>query len=400
MLGIRIFVYSMFTLYLFVAMPSGFAHGAGLSQCSRLFETNEVLWENDLFPAFEIFHENIRNASRPQDEVLRILGLHSGYKKESDHVRTLRDFFKIDFTENGKQASMKDMIKIYENHMRKLVEKKVIKEEDVLTPAFVFVLPNLEVTWIRYGDPIPAGAKLHKRILTDRVFYRMVANGFYPIGNDFIVPTKISSFEHDLAHFTSFVQYPEYMAHLRRYAEKKIKNRQGYFHLENREYFVGEGLVLIKPQMREELMFILNFTPSMRADLDNINYTSLVRYLETAPLDQVIDRLTYLNKNFDKYFDIYGGAGRDPLSGKNSLFHNPYKVMIEKALFDLNEGRTASTAGLQMILIKLSRTTLDDWFEVLEGSEYKNPAIKNLFSDRGVWLDVGNLEMYHQFVTQ
>lgn len=387
----RLFVHAVIILCLFTAGTV-----ASANQCASLFTKSE--WDQQLGKAYAHFSENLFNPKLSNFEFKdRRKTIYDGYNNyDFPHSRVLRDVFKIRLGRNGKAPSIEQMMDAYSKEISALVRSGKVSREDVLMPAFVFRVGSKYI-WLKYGEQIPHGAKSEGDVLPDHIYNKMVSEGYFPVGNQFITPTRISSFEHDLAHLTAFLQYPQYMAQMRRLATKIVRGEIiPRDELDRRSYILGESLSLINESTKSE-MFSHFLSPPGKS-IYEVTHAEMTAYLKTLPPELIMGKLSILNQNYQRYFDNMGGSTRDFVNGSYNSLHVPYKVMIYDAISDMrHENRVETVASMQIIFIRLSETKLEDWFEGLDKVQLdKNSPLRKFFEDDAVW-DIENGDLRESF---
>jgi len=380
----RLFANTIVTLCLFTAGVT-----ASANQCLSLFTKSE--WDRQLEKAYGSFSENLFNPNLLDYDVNKERApkrktIHDGYNNyDYPHSRILRDVFKVKLGRNGKAPTIEQLMDAYTKEIDRLVDSGKVGREDVLLPAFVFKLGKKYI-WLQYGDPIPPGAKSSGDVLSEFYFNKMVSEGFFPMGNQFIIQTRIASFEHDMAHLTSFLQFPKYMALVRQTSAKVFKGNiipredEG-----KRIHFLGESLSLINEASKTE-MFSSFLFPQGKSIYD-FTHAEVTAHLKTLPKEDVMNMLLNLTENYQRYFDHIGGSTRDYVNGANDPLYTPYRVMISDAIAAIKyEERFEQAASIQIILIRLSQTKLEDWFKAIEKVDLDpNSSIGKLFKDDAVW---------------
>ena len=96
-----------------------------------------------------------------------------------------------------------------------IAKKEGLKPEEVFDVVKPYKLPNGEIAFIKYGDPIPPGAKASTIELEHNEFINLVAEGKFPLGDGEVVPDiPMTLKEHDVSHLSSFIEHPQAMAEL------------------------------------------------------------------------------------------------------------------------------------------------------------------------------------------
>ena len=127
----------------------------------------------------------------------------------------------------------------------------------------------------------------------------MIKEGFFPLGNKDLTGTRISAFEHDLAHFTAFIENPQFMKEVKKLASLD-QHIPDFYEKDERMYYFFEGMITIAHP--EKLMNTLHFTKEMKDNPYQVRLNEMVEYLEKLPVDELEKSRIDLIKNADYYF--------------------------------------------------------------------------------------------------
>lgn len=352
-------------------------HGASATDTS-----SAKIWHDLNTSIMEEFSNKLQSKGPPTYDLI--------YKENMPHVQVLEKVFKIKSGEKPVQ-NVGTIISDYSKYMKDLINKNIVKKEDVLLPAFVFRTTDGINIWKQFGEELPEGAVLEGNVLTSEVFNSMVKEGFFPIGSAELTTTGISAFEHDLAHFTGFIDSPEYMRAVKKLAltdQSKLTDNQI-----KRGYFFNEGMVSIKDD--KSLMNTLKLSDEMKKNPSQVTLDEMVKYLQGFSTEELEVTRKELSANLNKYYSMLGGAGRDPVSQRNNVFHDMIKSALPRIsrYVEKDDGdmmAVASQEGLasfQLILLRLRDIKFDDWVYATTHTVQKDSPVYKLFIDKRMWED-------------
>lgn len=313
-----------------------------------------------------------------------------GFETRSSNKEVLENVFGLRFGKDAEVPSTRKIIENYNQYMKTLVQKNVIVRTDVLRPAF-FVKTGDKHRIIENPESIPEGSEIVSNISSED-YHTMLSNGFFPLSQTLLV--------HDLAHLTAFVSHPQYMAALKNLSIfEKSQRGVDYPSRKSRVFTVNENLVLVRPEKKEALLNTLYLTQQMRANAKVITLDQMVEHLQTRTDSEISDLLVTLANNFHEYLDPIGGGARDPYGSLVDGYRhiNPIYRMITSFKGSRNE-KVLQLAQIQIVLIRLSNTTMKDWFDTLNVPQL-DPAspVAQLFADQRVWAEYPN--QFHSFST-
>lgn len=322
-------------------------------------------------------HSPIQQASWAQLEAsvnaLLLSALHDKtlYPPNSAHVRTLKSVFNIYNLPNDISV-LAHILSTYNTYMNQLILENQIQKDQVLRPAFVLRTRDGKIIWRQFGEAIPEGAQFYSGEIPESDFDAMVLSGFFPIGDSSTTSggARKSTFEHDLGHFTGFVESPTYMAQLSQVIKDIFKQRQfvvGYgadsnvlsTPIRERVYFYSESLTVVNQQTKSRMLDGLVLSNSMRSRLEDVNYVEMKLYLEKLPPQELTAKFMPLLEIVDQLFIPLGGAARN--SGeRDSTFHNRFYGLLSRGI---HEKRADYLAAFQIAAIHLRDVTAKDWFD-------------------------------------
>jgi hypothetical protein len=280
------------------------------------------------------------------------------YGNSGSHVSTLDKAFGIKVGPGGLVANVREIFAAYKKAMR--------NEKEVLHPKFIFRLPDHSLIGLEPGEAIPKGAMLEGDVLTEKDFATLLAKGIFPIGNHKISNTGISTFEHDLAHLTAFIESPEYMRLWRKHAMRNITSVTSKINImQSWEYFLGEGLVIMRDETKAHLNELLAWPLELFNRRDSISLGEVVDHLRALPVKELQLRAERLSSQYGKYTHILGGGGRDPVSYQGSWAHDWVYFLVKHMDYrtgDPSSLKVEEMAKLELFLFNLKDIKLSDWF--------------------------------------
>jgi len=171
-------------------------------------------------------------------------------KKANENSDPATDFWKengVVIKEDGSiSLNSAEVAQNIDTKVDNLVSSGIIKESETLRPVLVYKLKGKTIT-VSPNEIPPAGAVRAEGLVEDSEFFKMVAEGKYPMGMDDATgfstyPHKEPAFLHDANHFSGFVGNPEFMAASRKAAQKILATKDPVLRktLENRYFFASE----------------------------------------------------------------------------------------------------------------------------------------------------------------
>lgn len=160
---------------------------------------------------------------------------------------------------------------------------------------------------------------------------------------------------------------------------------------EDLSYFVNEGLVIVRPELRQALKRILNFS-KLR---DDLTYEDFYQHF----LNLSKSELSYFFENINdvaSFMAPVGGAARDPANKYGAPDHHIFHSIFSKEFSQLSlQLRVLETpfgprenkelASMTYLLYRMSYITLDDWAPVIRTLDLSlSPLIQDVFKP-GLW---------------
>lgn len=329
---------------------------------------------------------------------------YQAYDASSAHGKILERIFQLKIGSHQQQQTVSGILKNYELFMNQLIKTGKIKKEDVLRPAFLFTTLHGEIIWRRYGQEIPKGAKIYWDIISPEVYAKMIVEGFFPAGDATLTPTRIPTFQHDLAHLTSFMEHPHYMALIKKLGMAQASGLMGLSeNLSQRMYFLNEGLMVYKNGAKDSILNLLLLSDSMKKSPSQVTLAQMEAYLKKKSHDELEQAFLQLTRDSDNYFDYMGGASREPYSRGTSPIHDPIRALrFNIVSYDSSAQRIYSVkelAKLQIFLLRLRDVSIEDWFIAGLAPQVPNSSpIFRLFDDPRIWENDNVAEFREAFV--
>jgi len=175
----------------------------------------------------EIFQKNARKEQVDNGEFYQ--------QQKSKRMSKFFDFLATLGFAQGKIPTIKHIYDSLEARMAALEKTGVT----VLRPRFVFrkdlgtSQEKYDYIYLKYGEFIPPGYKPVEKTIPEEEFHKMVAAGFYSVGDclpiEFLQGYNFLMTIHDLAHFYSFLKYPEIMGVLKHLSQNYNPKHFSYF---------------------------------------------------------------------------------------------------------------------------------------------------------------------------
>lgn len=207
----------------------------------------------------------------------------------------------------------------------RLVEEGQVTDDEILWPAKAFSLGDSYV-FVPLGQPVPFGAEA-LNLLTPDVFVRMLAEGYFPIGEPIREHTNQTLSEHDLAHMAGFVSNARYMKAVReafrRVGQKQRENprvAQALEHFDSlyslRLYYMVEVFTEVPEEGREELQKLIELPLGRLYTKEEV-----VAFLEQKAQEptELYRYLSQLYARFHALVNPLGGESRDMLNRRRKF---------------------------------------------------------------------------------
>lgn len=211
-----------------------------------------------------------------------------------------------------------------------LTNKGVLKKEDVILPAKAFVTKDLSGSpkyhFIPLGQPVPAYAEV-LNLLSPDVFVRMLAEGYFPIGEPIREHTNQTLAEHDLAHMAGFISNPDFMRSIReafRRVQIKMEDNprinDALKHFDSlyslRLYYMIEIFTEIPKTKREELQKLIEIP--LDIPISSANET-IKKHLYSKTPAELTKYLAKIYEKFHQLVNALGGESRDMLNRRRKF---------------------------------------------------------------------------------
>lgn len=371
------------TICLIVILVSIFSHAQ--SQCTSVLQNETTL---DRLPNLKNSRKSLQFWTNFDTQIMAAFSKNlldeKIYDRRIQHVRTLESVFKLRIAVPKQNQSVAGIVKIYNDHMDNEIRAGRIKSSEVIRPIFVFELPSGEIISRQIGEEIPEGAVPFQKELPSEHFDKLFRAGFFPLGDSSPAfgGARRTTFEHDLAHFTAFVEQPEYMGMLLR-LYKNQDNQTGFMEkysapppsfsssvFYSRLYLYFESMTVVNQSTKEVMLKSLLLSDAMRERLDHISLREMETYLATIPTSKLVEHFTQLLSISDQYFTPIGGAARNPGDRDlyiNNKFHGNlfYGLGLHRKPF-LPHQRVIDLkhiAEFQIYAIRLRDVTISNWVD-------------------------------------
>lgn len=296
---VRIFAF----VFLFISF-SAQARRACLDDMLTLISKQDMFWKSTSRRFNQVASTTLSN-----NRTVYMQGLEVG----DENLKFLED---LGFIFDEDQVIVPNLNIILDGLNRKyteLVDSGAIASNEVLIPAFPVKNAEGSVFPVPFGTAIPEGFEplAEETILHPNSFMNFIRAGFFPIGRiDAIVDNSTLMLVHDLGHFGSFIQNPEYLRLVNQTAQILEGHRLSHLgKLAARTNYINEGLIWVKPTEMENVSRILNRVyPDRDAPGTQMDY--YVKLLQLSD-EELVDLANDVIANIDKYLRYYGGTVRD-----------------------------------------------------------------------------------------
>ena len=318
----------------------------------------------------------------------------------------------------NKAPSLRKIHHAYMKQMEKHVSEGKIQESDMLVPALAFFRKNgSETDWkfLVPGEKIPEGFKQHTdSYLPGKIYYKMISDGYFPMGQSEIVDwAKETVLEHDLAHITAFMDYPEMMAAFKKSIVEVVSpanenNVANLSKINARFYHVSELAAIVAPESRSEFKSIFKISPPEGKDFLTLEE------VKEALKGKSKEELAALTKDAKDFYWRWtrqlAGTSRDinMRSQESSLgqasIHALYKdlagvsSMSFQSISNFFASDTDKLARLLASLYNFSHLKSTDWVKsVSEPDAFSQTALYRALCLSGVW--TSGSRMHNEFCT-
>ncbi len=298
----------------------------------------------------------------------------------SSHWQVMQDVFGFKIGNEVEVPPVDQIIESYKNKMLIYAREGIINSEDILLPAFLVDVAGEKIIILSL-QAIPRGGTIISDISTDD-YNLMIYQGYFPVTE--------TLFAHDLAHLTAFLEVPLYMANIKKLARQAILGG----HLEYparaaRIFAVNENLILVRQEAKQQLLADLDLDEKMRQDLAQVNLEQMIQHLSqrsNLEIEKIVNRL---RSKFYEYMLPLGGASRDGYSSYFEGYHHNgpvFRMINEFGSYSSRDPYLLQLARIQVVLIRLSQVSLNDWFEAIDAPflDKKSP-LGRLFLDYELW---------------
>ncbi len=277
-----------------------------ISQMRELIDTSDMFWKNINRRYNQVASSTMSNAA---------FAYHRAFEAGDENLQFLYELG-FRFNEEGViAANLNHILSGIKSKYQTLVDEGVIDDVLPLRPAIFAEDANFNPIPFEYGAPVPAGIRPSNEaiVLDTQEFLDFIRSGYFPFGSvgDIVDGTTLMII-HDLAHFGSFIQNPEYLRLVRRVADElsdQVVERGTK--IEQRLNYINESLTWVKPEERQTVENLLNsISPLEDYPRFATEYQILLEAKSTDELwalkDEVVSKI-------DGYLRFYGGASRDTL---------------------------------------------------------------------------------------
>lgn len=335
----KLFLITKFAFWVLVSILSGRGNSACIDDVVTILGDG-LFWKNykrEYFQRMDFYMKPFRDvyysAYQAGDENLSFL-YQIGFKFEEDAVIVPHPNF---------------IIQGIKSEYQEVISNGAISESDILIPGLPVQNQRGQIGVIPFGTVLPSGATpLDDITLEFETIIRIINAGFYPFGRyDALADGVTPMIVHDLGHFGSFIQNPEYLKFVRALAQKLKGNLDSVSELvERRVNFLMETLVWIKPEKDEFIKSLLErFIKEGRGSVKVSDYENQLKKLTDDDLLKLRDELV---ESSSDYLSLLGGAMRDvalrSTRAGDDRFH--HFLNIKTLIENLNTGSENSKALL------------------------------------------------------
>lgn len=351
-------------------------------------------------------------------------------KSRDPHIVFLERLgFKISLTGNIVVPKLSLIFEKISAEVEKLVANGKIAREDALFPARVFIATDGEYLFLKFGESIPEGATPATDLLPDRIYYSMIAKGFFPVGEPSKKISRHAFFsvpEHDLGHFSVMLGDPSIMRSMRRSATQVMRRLppgrpnefpdSGLVHkLNKRLYFSTELLSLFNPEDRGRLQkqLALPGMPKKRmhwlfkwigssnsGEEELITVQMTEKSLKKLDVSQFADFVAALRSAYDANVRHIGGAAADVVhrAKDHPALARSIAALRKKLDRPLEEIDHRSVAALRVALLELSQITPEEWIEEsLSEKISEKSKLYRAVCRSGIWSDEPSNWIYRAY---
>lgn len=373
----------------------------------------------------ELEKENLKNFHYNLNSPSNKTVFYNDKSYSRDHVRILRSILGIPNLKQSFLPTLKQIVMGYEAKMDQYVRAGLIKQENVLHPAFIFKSGD-QIIWLRYGESIPPSAVPYEGLVPSHQYFKMLADGFFPLGGKHAATSNygynrssyISEFEHDLAHLTGFIQNPNYMQLLRNVSAAKylaLNNLPDAASKKNDDipdasYYFSEGMIVLRRGNSSSLLKKL-ILPKASENRSVPTLTEIENHLKQITREDLETLASHLSKNYVTYFEAFGGGARE-LENSDNPIHDPIRALLKELTFYTEPGARKwikvknvsalpleklikTMAKVELAIVWLKEISLDEWAQAAVYKDLdKNSKIHQLMCESGIWPEQGLRQIF------
>ncbi len=247
----------------------------------------------------------------------------SAYKNGEPHALHLYNMG-FRFEKELVVPSFKDVMNYYQEGMQKLISLGRLDKRDVLEPVLVLEKFNKksEKIFVKFGDKIPKDYHLSASgIVPEDVLVDLISSGQFPMGANRLMDSGslgdgASEFIHDLAHYTAFLDYPDYLKIFKKLAIDERKGSEVFlegFKGQHRAY-IYELLQTVRPEKFGNLRTLLKVPDSSSGFVHIDTMKKTYKALDQEEVDRMIKELQV---KMPQVMEYVGGGARDIISRGN-----------------------------------------------------------------------------------
>ncbi|MBC7420421.1 MAG: hypothetical protein H7328_06795 [Bdellovibrio sp.] len=294
--------------------------------------------------------------------------------------------------------------KIFSNvddKISELVKSGAYSEKDVLRPGRVYKNAQGEIKVYGLTDIVPKDTKPFDGLLSEKDYWKTLASGKFPIGeiSDGVAFSGNGigpAFFHDLSHFSGLSRDPEYMATLRRTAEKVSKMPLNEIKaMAPRLNFASEQMVAFPKNSESLIEKVLSTVKPVgkKEPLNQSQYFSILQDKTDEELKKIWERS---EKEIPKLKSV-GGLSSDTVTKKDRLAIVSMSP-IENAYLGNTAGAYMENNGFArdaMIEALSSRLTVADHLKGKSPSQITSDLVANRKESSVIKLFCSNPQMWN-----
>jgi hypothetical protein len=269
-----------------------------------------------------------------------------------------------------------------------------IPRDRQMLPAIAYKMPDGTYGDCLWGDPVPPGAKVRLGVLPGEVFRDMLRRGRLAMGGTAdagsnrtntrkfwnLTEHEVCVFEHDLAHLTGYMQWPEFIMLRRTLAEKPIDATKPS--ADKLHYLLDESMAFIPEGRHAALKALLDLPKRRPRNGHNYTYGEMYRHLAWRSQKQRDILGARLRREAEDLVVRTGGACRDGLN----LNHDIWAEVTRDNEYQRKNNSAKWLASFQLALLTLGDLTAEKWIEETSRGELKKgDVLHRLFNETGEW---------------